>query len=77
MLLGVHFESAQVANRTVDINSRHLILFGYQVAENRDSAAMKEVEDSVIDVAVPHAEFVDVIPQVIRFKPTQLVSQLS
>ena len=49
-----------VSDRATDFSRRNYILFRASVAQDR-AALMKEVENSVMNVAVSHPQLIDVI----------------
>ena len=73
MAIRIASEMSFVSDRTINFNRRNYILFRASVAQDR-AALMKEVENSVMNVAVSHPQFIDVIVQVVGFWTPQFVS---
>jgi hypothetical protein len=73
MATRVLHEPRFVNDRTIDLSRRNYILLRASVAHDR-AAFMKEVENSVMHVAVPHSEFMNVIAQVVCFWAPQFVA---
>ena len=73
MAIRIVSEMSLASDRTVDFSRRNYILFRASVAQDR-AALMKEIENSVMNVAVPHPQFIDVIAQVVGFWTPQFMS---
>ena len=60
--------------RAVEFGRWNRIFFGDRVTEDGDRAAMEEIQDSKMDVAVFGAQFIDAVAQVISRGTTEFVS---
>jgi hypothetical protein len=77
MSFRVLFKLHPSRDRFVYIAGRYDPLFDHTMREDRNRLAMEEVEYPVVPTLEPHPKFINAVPEVIRFRPAEFVSQIS
>jgi hypothetical protein len=73
--LGRLFVFSLSHQRRVDSVAGNSILFGQAVREDCRDSAVKEIENSIVDVLKSDSQFVYAVAEKIGFRPAQLVPQ--
>lgn len=77
MFQWISIELGLLFNRRIDFSRRDLVFFCQARRHHRNRAAMKEVQQSVVYMSETRSQFVNIVSQIVGFRPSQLMPQFS
>src|SRR5438445_12161330 len=76
MSFRVLFKLHPSRDRFVYISGRYNPLFDHAMREDRNRLAMEKIEYPVVPTLQPDTKFIHAVPEVVRFRPAEFVSQI-